>query len=245
MAAFHRSTPATLLLGTIACLAPLLTLSTASAQSDPPVCPPPASQEFLLLVRGRNETERADIASILPVESSVLICRYLDEVLVRAGGFTNLETVNAWASYMTSEANYESFVIRPTDRPATASSEAAAASESTPQTDQQVSEASTTANSATAAQTSVTFEPIRLGSGYAVLVDYGSSPEIAATVSQLVPSVGLAVYQQRPYLLATYSEDEASASAVLQQISNAQMTAVIVDAQDVVRLAESVAVSAN
>ncbi len=201
----------------------------------------PTGQEFLLLVRGRNEAERADIASILPVESSVLICRYLDEVLVRAGGFTSLETVNAWASYMTSEANYESFVLRPTDRPATASSEAVAASESDTSADQQALDMA----SATTVPANVVFDPIRLASGYAVLVDYGSSPEIAATVSQLVPSVGLAVYRQRPYLLATYSEDEASASAVLQQLNGAQLAAVIVDAQDVVRLAESVAVSAN
>jgi hypothetical protein len=241
MASFLRSTSAALLLGTIACLSPLTLTKPASAQSDPPACPPPASQEFLLLVRGRNEAERADIASILPIESSVLICRYLDEVLVRAGGFTSLETVNAWASYMTSEANYESFVLRPTDRPATASSEAVAASESDTSADQQALDMA----SATTVPANVVFDPIRLASGYAVLVDYGSSPEIAATVSQLVPSVGLAVYQQRPYLLAAYSEDEASASAVLQQLNGAQLAAVIVDAQDVVRLAESVAVSAN
>lgn len=231
----YRSTPVALFLSVSACLTPLLmSVKTASAQSEPPVCPPPASQEFLLLVRGRNETERADIASILPVESSVLICRYFDEVLVRAGGFTNLETVNAWASYMTAEADYESFVIRPTDRPAASSSAATA-----PQNDPQ------TAETASAASVDVTFAPIRLGTGYAVLVDYNSRPEIAATVSQLVPSVGLAVYQQRPYLLATYSESEASASAVLQQLSDAQLAAVVVDARDVVRLSESVVASTD
>lgn len=239
----YRLTPVALFLSVSACLTPLLmSVKTASAQSEPPVCPPPASQEFLLLVRGRNETERADIASILPVESSVLICRYFDEVLVRAGGFTNLETVNAWASYMTAEADYESFVIRPTDRPA-ASSSAATAPQSNPQNNPQNNPQ--TADTASAAPVDVTFAPVRLGTGYAVLVDYNSRPEIAATVSQLVPSVGLAVYQQRPYLLATYSESEASASAVLQQLSNAQLAAVIVDARDVVRLSESVVASTN
>ncbi len=240
MKPLHRSTLAALLLGTSACFAPfLLSVKAASAQSEPPVCPQPAQQEFLLLVRGQNEAERADIAAILPVESTVLICRYFDEVLVRAGGFTNLETVNAWASYMTSEANYESFVIRPTDRPVAIGDTTDDTTDDT--TPPEVSETA----SATAAPTNINFEPVRLGTGYAVLVDYNSRPEIATTVRQLVSAVGLAVYQQRPYLLATYSENEESASAILQKLSDAQLAAVMVDAQDVVRLSESVVVLTN
>ncbi len=237
MKPLYRSTLATLLFGVSAFTTPfLLSTRAASAQSEPPVCPPPASQEFLLLVRGQDESERADIASILPVESTVLICRYFDEVLVRSGGFTNLETVNAWASYMSSEAGYESFVIRPTDQPTAVDDIASPEATVSPE----IAETSTAA-----APTSVTFNPVQLETGYAVLVDYNSRPEIAATVSQLVPSVGLAVYQQRPYLLATYSESEESASAILQKLSDAQLAAVMVDAQDVVRLSESVVISTN
>ncbi len=235
MKPLYCSTLATLLLGAFAFFAPfLLSTKPAAAQSEPPVCPSPASQEFLLLVRGQNEAERAEIASILPVESTVLICRYFDEVLVRSGGYTNLETVNAWASYMTSEAGYESFVIRPTDQP-TAGSAETSPEEPAPATE----------TASATAPTNISFDPVRLSAGYAVLVDYDSRPEIAATVSQLVSSVGLAVYQQRPYLLATYSESEDSASAILQKLSDAQLPAVMVDARDVVRLAESVAVLAN
>ena len=238
MKPLYRSTLAALLLATSACLSPFsLMTRSASAQSDPPVCPPPASQEFLLLVRGQNEAERAEIASILPVESTVLICRYLGEVLVRSGGFINLETVNAWASYMSSEAGYESFVLRPTDQPA--ADNADALPETAPAAGPE------TVETAAATPANVNFDPVRLGAGYAVLVDYDSRPEIAATVSQLVPSVGLAVYEQRPYLLATYSESEESALAVLQSLSDAQLAAVIVNAQDVVRLSESVVVSTN
>ena len=277
----YRSTLANLLLGTSAFFVPLLMATTlASAQSDPPVCPPPGDQEYILLVRGRDEAERSDIASILPVESTVIICRYLDEVLVRAGGFTKLETVNAWASYMSSEADYESFVIRPGDQindqtvasgstsqeattePETTSEpEAAPEPETTsepeatipPETETEP-EATTAPETETEPETSeettaepmaATFEPTRLEAGYVVLVDYNSSPEIAATVSQFVSSVGLAVYQQRPYLLASYSESEESASAVLQELSNAKLAAVMVDAQEVVRVTESVVFSNN
>ncbi|MBE9061089.1 hypothetical protein [cf. Phormidesmis sp. LEGE 11477] len=248
MKPIHRSTLATLLLGTSAFFVPFsMSMASVFAQSDPPVCPPPGNQEYLLLVRGRNETERADIAAILPVESSVLICRYLDEVLVRAGSFTRLETVNAWSSYMSSEAGYESFVLRPSNQ--TVASGNSSPEATTPPEATAIPEATAapeTAESATtAAPTSFTFEPTRLETGYAVLVDYNSSPEIAATVSQLVSSVGLAVYQQRPYLLASYSESEDSASAILQKLSDAQLAAVMVNAQEVVRLSESVVVSTN
>ena len=76
----------------------------ATAQSGLPACPPPASNEYLLLVRGETEAERAEIADILPIESAGLICQYTDEVLVRAGGFTSLETANAWASFAASQS---------------------------------------------------------------------------------------------------------------------------------------------
>ena len=186
------------------------------AQSSLPVCPPPASNEFLLLVRGDTEAERAEISTILPVESTVLVCQYVDEVVVRAGGFDSLETANAWASYMTTEQGFESFVAQPSSQPVATGSEVAVSG------DAQV------------------YQPTRLAAGYAVLVDYGSQPEVATTVGQLVQPVGLAVYQQRAYLLADYTTDVAVASATLQRLSDAQLAVVIVNADQVVRLSDSV-----
>ena len=207
----HRLTLAVCCLGA----ATSLPLRPVSAQSSLPVCPAPSSGEFLLVVRGDSEAERAQIASILPVESPVLVCRYLDEVVVRAGGFTSLETANAWASYMSSVEDFESFVLRPAN-----SSTVAASGETTG---------------------SIAYQPQLLGPGYAVLVDYGNRPEVATAVGQLVQPVGLAVYQQKAYLLAGYSADPAIAADTLQRLSNAQLTAVLVDAQQVVRLSSEVA----
>lgn len=256
MKLFHRSTLANLVLGTSAFFVPLLTSTTSVfAQTDPPVCPPPGDQEYILLVRGQDEAERNNIASILPIESSVMICRYLDEVLVRAGGFTKLETVNAWASYMRSEEDYESFVIRPGEQlsgqtvasdnmptETTTAPEATTAPETTttPETTAAPEATAAPETESAAAPAVSTFEPTRLGAGYAVLVDYNSNPEVATTLGQFVSSVGLASYQQRPYLLAGYRESEESASAILQELSNAQLVTLMVDAQEVVRLSESV-----
>lgn len=195
-------------------LASALIAAPAFAQSVLPDCPPPASQEYLLFVRGESEAERAEIATILPAESSVLICQYVDETIVRAGGFVSLETANAWSTYMTTVQGYESFVIRPAATPAVVPG--------TPGT------------------VSAQYQPVLLGSGYAVLVDYNSDPAVAARVGQLVRPVGLAVYQQKPYLLASFSSDPTVATATLQRLSAAQISAVLVDALQVVRLTTEV-----
>lgn len=185
----------------------------ASAQGLP-VCPPPATGEYILLVRGDNAAERNEIAAILPEESSVLVCEYLDEPIVRAGRFNSLESANAWATYMTTVAGYESFVLRPANS--------------------QVVDRTGTVDESL-------YQPRRLAPGYAVLVEYGSNPDVAIAVSQVTSPVGLAVYQQRHYLLAAYSSDAASATAILQRLSNAQQPALLVDSQDVVQLSATVA----
>ena len=230
-----------------------LVFQRAIAQTSLPVCPAPSSQEYLLLVRGNTEEDRDRIASVLPAESTVLICNYLDEALVRAGGFTSLETANAWATYMNTVEGFESFVARPV---AEASVTAAPIAEP-PVMEQPVPEVAVTelpdpavtvppdgqpavdaAVPAPAAENdgAGSYEPQRLAAGYAVLVDFDNRPEVASTVGQIITPVGLGVYQRRPYLLADYTQDAAVAEATLQRLSEAQLAAVVVDAEDVVQL---------
>lgn len=198
---------------------PMFGVGRAMAQSALPACPPPANQEYLLLIRGESEAERSKIASILPADNTVLVCEYLNEVLVRAGGFTSLETANAWATYLTTVEGYESFVSRP----------AGSAGQPT---------AGSTAAASVVAQG---FQPMRLGAGYAVLVDYGDRPEVATAVGQVTRPVGLAVYRQRAYILADYTADAASAATTLQRLYDAQLSAILVDSDQVVRLSGEVA----
>ncbi len=212
-----------------------LPMAPASAQSRLPACPPPANQEYLLLVRGETAAERSEIASILPEANSVLVCQYLDETLVRAGGFTSLETVNAWATYMATVEGFESFVSKPSGQVAVQPSgplDAEVGSQTSIQTSSQTSAGSSG---------TVAYQPSRLASGYAVLVNYGDRPEIATAVGQIVRPVGLAVYRQQAYLLADYTNNADSAAATLQRLSDAQLTAILVDAQEVVRLSAEVA----
>lgn len=221
----------------------LVTAPLASAQSQLPACPPPANQEYLLLVRGKTEAERSEIASILPADNPVLVCQYRDETLVRAGGFSSLETANAWATYLTTVEGFESFVSKPSSQEVATQPSGPPDTQASSQTNSQPSNqtASQTSNqTATSSSGAVAYQPSRLASGYAVLVNYGDRPEIAAAVRKIVRPVGLAVYRQQAYLLADYSNDADSAAATLQRLSDAHLTAVLVDAKEVVRLTAEV-----
>lgn len=86
------------------------------------------------------------------------------------------------------------------------------------------------------------YNPQPLGAGFAVLVDYGNQPEVAIALRQvLTRDVGLVAYGQRPYLLAAQTTDLAAANAVLQNLSDRNFTALIVDSQSVILLTPIVA----
>ncbi|MBE9077481.1 hypothetical protein IQ241_09245 [Romeria aff. gracilis LEGE 07310] len=181
------------------------------AQTSLPSCPPPATAEYLLLIRGEDAADRDRIVSVLPQENPVLICEYAGEVIVRAGGFTQLETANAWATYMDDIEGYEAFVsVEP--------------GQAEP----------------------IAYQPQPLRSGYAVLVDYDHSLATVAAVERLIDQpVGLAAYQQRPYLLIEHTEDAVTAVEQLEQLSQANFIAVLVDGEQVVRLTEAIAAIAT
>lgn len=190
--------------------------SPAVAQTFPP-CPPPSSSEFLLLAQGRTEAERNQVQATLPTTTSVMVCQYLEDTVVRAGGFTSLENANAWAQYLTEVQGVPTFVVRP----ATPGDATIPAPPQTP--------------------TPVAYLPQVLEAGYAVLVEYDNDPAIATTLeSTLGSGVGLAVYREKPYLLATYSRDLRTAAATLQQVSTTDLTAFVVDSREVILLAPAV-----
>lgn len=73
-------------------------------------------------------------------------------------------------------------------------------------------------------------------------MNYSNNPDIAKQLQQsLNQPVGLAIYQQRPFLLATQSTDPQAAAQVLQTLSNSRFGAFIVDSSEVVLLSEAVA----
>ncbi|MBE9066272.1 hypothetical protein IQ260_06365 [Leptolyngbya cf. ectocarpi LEGE 11479] len=186
------------------------------AQSYPD-CPPPASGEYLLLVRGADESERDRTLSILPVDKPTLVCNYLGDTVVRAGGFDSLEVANSWALYMSDIEQLETVVV-----------ESTAYSPEPTAPDEPVAESAP-----------MLYQPTLLGEGVAVLVDYQQDPAIGRNLAQQ-GNVGLAVYLQQPYLLVLHTTDTSAAAARLQQLVDSGLTSFLVDSQQVIRLTDTI-----
>ncbi|HIK44595.1 MAG TPA: hypothetical protein IGR64_06860 [Leptolyngbyaceae cyanobacterium M65_K2018_010] len=209
--------------------------STPSQAAFPP-CPPPQANEYLLLVRGNTEAERNRVQDLLPSNTTVMVCDYLSDTVVRAGGFTNLENANAWAQYMTEVEGLQAFVARPapTSQPPNPTVAPPTTNGST---------VTTPGQPTTPSQPQLAYAPQPLNDGFAVLVDYNYQPEMAKSIQQKVgQAVGLAVYQQRPYLLIAYSPDIAGAASTLTVLSGLGISGFIVDSLQVVMLTPAVVV---
>lgn len=195
----------------------------AIAQSAP-VCEPPAAGEYLLLIVSESDQTPEQLRRTLPPNASTTVCRYLDNTVTRVGGFTDAEVANSWAQYLSDLGGMQAFVARPSEADATQ-----AQAPATP--------------SPTAASTeALSYNPQPLAAGYAVLVDYFNRPEVATDVQQtLGGQVGLVSYGQRPYLLALHTSDVAVANSVLQQLSDRNFLALVVDSRRVVLLTPTVA----
>lgn len=186
------------------------------AQSYPD-CPPPTSGEYLLLVRGADESERDRTLSILPVDKPTLVCNYLGDAVVRAGGFDSLEVANSWALYMNDIEQLETVVVESTAAAPEPAAPAEPAAERAP----------------------MLYQPTLLGEGVAVLVDYQQDPAIGRDLAQQ-GDIGLAVYLQQPYLLVLHTTDTSAAAARLQQLVDGGLTSFLVDGQQVIRLTDTI-----
>lgn len=209
----------------------------ANLQAAFPPCPPPQANEYLLLVRSNTEAERNRVQALLPSNSTVMICDYLNDTVVRAGGFTNLENANAWAQYMTEVEGLKAFVARPA---------ASAPAATTPSTPTPPTAPSSPTPSPPPAQVSpspsVAYAPQSLGAGFGVLVDYQYQPEMAKSIQRQVrQAVGLAVYRQRPYLLIAYSPNIDGAVSTLTVLKGYGISSFIVDSREVVMLTPAIA----
>ncbi len=211
----------------------------ALAQSYPD-CPPPARGEYLLLVQGEDAADRDRTISVLPADQPTLVCRYLDDTVVRAGGFTTLEVANSWALYLNDIEQLNAVVVEAEDvaaAPAPPQEETASPLEETasPSAEPPSSETSVAATSGQPVQ----YQPTLLGEGVAVLVDYQQNPEIGRELAQQ-DSIGLAVYLQQPYLLVLHTTDRSMAAAKLQELVDRGLTSFLVDGGQVIRLTQTI-----
>lgn len=75
-----------------------------------PTCDPPGANEYLLLVINQQLGTEEQLRQLLPENAVIVSCHYLDDPVVRVGGFANAEIAEAWAKYVTDTAGLQAFV---------------------------------------------------------------------------------------------------------------------------------------
>lgn len=201
-------------------------------------CDPPASDEHLVLVDQQTPQELERLKEVLPDGSTTDICRYLNDDVIRVGGFANEEVATAWGQYLSQTLSVRTAIVRPATPFADAD-----APVTTPSVDESEA-ADAIATPAVPEEPSYpAYEPQALEDGYAVLVNYADRTDIAIAVQEeLGESVGVAVYRQEPYLLAAHSDRVRDASKVLEDLVEADFDALIVDSRQVVLMTAEISV---
>lgn len=191
----------------------LTTITTkVNAQSVTP-CEPPQSQEYVLFVLNKAGENQEQMRRALPASTLLTRCRYFNDVITRISGFKRIEDAQSWALYVQDIIGLSAVVVRPAT-------------------------ARVTNNSP-----SVAYNPKPLGEGYAVLVDYFNKPEVAAQVRRIVGSeIGLVSYNQRPYLLAVYTDSQRKAGSILRELSDRGFSSMVVDSRRVTLLRQRVGI---
>ena len=176
-------------------------------------CQPPQGQEPLVLVVAPTAEGQQRVRRAIPAKLAATPCRYLKDVVVRVSGFETDSEASSWARYVYDNLALPAFIAR---SPEVTSSEA-------PAEDQD-------------------YGPRSLPTGYVVLVEYFSQPETATRLAQTTNSpVGLAVYGQKPYLLASSTRDQQAAMELLQRLTRQGFWPILVDSSRVVVLTAEVA----
>lgn len=185
----------------------------AIAQSANSPCQPPQPNEYLLFVESKTRESQEQMQRTLPANTQLTRCRYLDETVTRIAGFRRLEDAQSWALYVQDIVGLSAYIVRPAT---------VRVSNNSP---------------------SLAYNPKPLGEGYAVLVDYFNKPEVAAQVRRIVgKDVGLVSYDQRPYLLAVYTNSQRQASSLLRELSDRGFSSMVVDSRRVTLLRQRVGI---
>ncbi|MBW4628591.1 MAG: hypothetical protein KME49_24520 [Brasilonema octagenarum HA4186-MV1] len=209
--------------------------SASAQQQNIPVCQPPNSGEYLLLVSSPTTENQKQLRQALPSNTKISTCRYIKNTVTRIGGFNKIDDANSWARYIKNIVGLSAFV---STRP---SSEVAQKPSTVAQKPPTVTQKPPTATQKPPTQTVSSYKPERLGEGLAVLVDYYNRPEMANKVREVVKGdVGFVSYGERPYLLAVYTTNQKEAYSTLQKLSERGFFAVVVDSRKVMLLRSSV-----
>jgi hypothetical protein len=188
----------------------------AQGQSTYPPCQPPLADEYLVLVPTATTAAQDQIRRLIPGQIETRVCNYVNETVTRLGGFGRADIAQEWAQYVNSQVGIAAYVVRPAG-------------------------ATVAASPLPRVTPTGTYNPQPLGTGYAVLVDFFSNPQVAGDLWQILRTdIGLVSYGQRPYLLASFTNQQNQANQVLQTLSDRGFFATIVDSRNVILLDNAV-----
>ena len=228
-------------------------------------CEPPEAGEYLVLIVSETTAEQDLARKTLPSDIKSEVCRYVEDLVTRVGGFKDQLIAEDWAAYLKESSGLQTYVVKPetvSERPPSRPvvnrspaselqteprSQARPRSQTQPQTQTQP-QAQPRPQPQTQTQPrpqppteQARFNPRRLGSGYAVLVDYLNQPDLAAEIEEITgTAVGLASYGQRPYLLVTQTNSLETATSTLQTLSNRGFLSLMVDSRRVTLISPNV-----
>ncbi|MDJ0554766.1 MAG: hypothetical protein QNJ68_10055 [Microcoleaceae cyanobacterium MO_207.B10] len=172
-------------------------------------CQPPPSDEYLLVIVTETSEAQDIVKRSLPPDITIVVCRYLNQIVSTVPGFDNQEVASDWARYVQDIVGLSAYVVRPSDDVLPPDGPLSAPPE-------------------------IGFNPQPLGTGYAVLVDYSNQPEIALQLERsLGRNIGLVAYGQKPFLLVTYTGSRRAATNSLYNLSDRGFLAFVVDSSRV------------
>jgi outer membrane biosynthesis protein TonB len=216
-------------------------------------CEPPEAGEYLVLIVSETTAEQDLARKTLPSDIKSEVCRYVEDLVTRVGGFKDQLIAEDWAAYLKESSGLQTYVVKPetvSERPPSSPvvnrspaselqteprSQARPQPQPRPQTQTQPQPRPQPPSE------QARFNPRRLGSGYAVLVDYLNQPDLAAEIEEITgTAVGLASYGQRPYLLVTQTNSLETATSTLQTLSNRGFLSLMVDSRRVTLISPNV-----
>ncbi|MBW4441324.1 MAG: hypothetical protein KME10_08840 [Plectolyngbya sp. WJT66-NPBG17] len=200
----------------------------SSAQAQLPTCQAPRSNEFLLLIVTRTPDSQARVRSVVSRDANLSVCNYFGETVTRVGGYRDADTANSWANYLNDTVRLRAFVATPPGGAQVANQgdlPPARVAVSQPIQTQPLQ----TQPDLAYARNAGGYNPQLLGDGFAVIVNHYNRPEVAAQMQRVLNrNIGLASFEQRPYLLAVQTSDRAIADSILQILSDRGFAAMLV-----------------
>lgn len=184
----------------------LISPSIAGNKQPIPICQPPYPGEYLVLVMSNFKHHRNQLRRILPAKTNILVCRYIQNVVIRIGGFRKVENAKRWARYVKNSTGLSAIIS------------------TQPKSSSQVKN-----------DNNAKKHLHQLGRGYAVLVEYLKHPEMLELIYRIMGGdVCFASYGKRSYLLAVYTTSQTNAYQTLKKLGGHGLITSIVDSRKVI-----------